>query len=154
MGFTAFVKDVYSRRIVGWRTHHRMPTELPLDALEMALWVRGRAGHDVTGVVHHSDAGSHFAPEHSWPGSATTSSVARWGQVASACDNAAMEFLFALLQKTVLDRHRWATRHELRLAIITQIERIYHRRRRQTRLGRLTPVEYETAMNTPATQAA
>ena len=55
MGFTAFVKDVYSRRIVGWRTHHRMPTELPLDALEMALWVRGRAGHDVTGVVHHSD---------------------------------------------------------------------------------------------------
>ena len=41
------------------------------------------------------------------------------GQVALACDNAAMEFFFALLQKTVLDRHRWATRHELRLAIIT-----------------------------------
>jgi hypothetical protein len=37
-----------------------MPTELPLDALEMALWVRGRAGHDVTGVVHHSDAGSQY----------------------------------------------------------------------------------------------
>lgn len=58
MGFTAFVKDVYSRRIVGWRTHHRMPTELPLDALEMALWVRGRAGQDIHGVIHHSDAGS------------------------------------------------------------------------------------------------
>lgn len=58
MVFTAFVTDVFSRRIVGWRTHHRMPTELPLDALEMALWVRGRAGHDVGGVVHHSDAGS------------------------------------------------------------------------------------------------
>jgi len=58
MGFTAFVCDVYSRRIVGWRTADRMPTELPLDALEMALWVRGRAGHSVDGVVHHSDAGS------------------------------------------------------------------------------------------------
>ncbi|MFC8502629.1 IS3 family transposase, partial [Pedococcus sp. NPDC057267] len=57
-GFTAFVTDVYSRRIVGWRTANRMPTELPLDALEMALWVRQRAGQDVTGVVHHSDAGS------------------------------------------------------------------------------------------------
>ena len=34
MGFTAFVKDVYSRRIVGWRTHHRMPTELPLDNVQ------------------------------------------------------------------------------------------------------------------------
>ena len=53
MAFTAFVSDVYSRRIVGWRTHHRMPTtepELPLGALEMALWVRERACHEVTGV--------------------------------------------------------------------------------------------------------
>ena len=52
MAFTAFVSDVYSRRIVGWRTHHRMPTtepELPLGALEMALWVRGRAGHHIDG---------------------------------------------------------------------------------------------------------
>ncbi len=58
MAFTAFVTDVYSRRIVGWRTMGRMPTELPLDALEMALWVRNRAGHDVTGVIQHSDAGA------------------------------------------------------------------------------------------------
>ena len=46
MAFTAFVTDVYSRRIVGWRTMDRMPTELPLDALEMALWVRDRAGDE------------------------------------------------------------------------------------------------------------
>ena len=58
MKFTAFVSDAYSRRIVGWRTAASMPTSLPLDALEMALWVRSRAGQDVTGVVHHSDAGS------------------------------------------------------------------------------------------------
>lgn len=50
MAFTAFVTDVFSRRIVGWRTADAMPTERPLDALEMALWVRGRAGHDVSGV--------------------------------------------------------------------------------------------------------
>jgi putative transposase len=43
MAFTAFVSDVYSRRIVGWRTAPSMPTELPLDALEMALWTRARA---------------------------------------------------------------------------------------------------------------
>ena len=76
------------------------------------------------------------------------------GQVASAGDNAAMESFFALLQNNVLDRRRWATRQDLRLAIITWIERTYHRRRRQPRLGRLTPVEYETIMTTPATQAA
>ena len=59
MCFTAFVTDVFSRRIVGWRTSNRMPTELPLDALEMALWVRERANQPVTeGLIHHSDAGS------------------------------------------------------------------------------------------------
>ena len=52
MAFTAFVTDVFSRRIVGWRTMSKMPTDLPLDALEMALWIRDRAGQDVTGVIH------------------------------------------------------------------------------------------------------
>ncbi len=51
---------------------------------------------------------------------------------------------FALLQKNVLNTRRWRTREELRVAIVTWIERTYHRRRRQDRLGRLTPVEYET----------
>jgi transposase InsO family protein len=45
---------------------------------------------------------------------------------------------------TSTDRQRWNTREELRLAVITWIERTYHRRRRQRRLGRLTPIEYET----------
>jgi putative transposase len=58
MAFTAFVSDVFSRRIVGWRTASSMPTELPLDALEMALWTRARAGHSLNGLIHHSDAGS------------------------------------------------------------------------------------------------
>lgn len=76
------------------------------------------------------------------------------GQVGAAGDNAAMESFFALLQKNVLDRRRWRTRDELRIAIITWIERTYHRRRRQARLGRLTPIEYETIMNPTVTLAA
>jgi putative transposase len=58
MAFTAFVTDVFSRRIIGWRTAASMPTELPLDALEMALWTRGRAGQPTGQVIHHSDAPS------------------------------------------------------------------------------------------------
>ena len=75
------------------------------------------------------------------------------GQVGSAADNAAMESFFSLLHCNVLD-HRWATRNELRIAIVTWIERTYHRRRRQTTLGRLTPIEYETIMTRTAAQAA
>ena len=71
------------------------------------------------------------------------------GRVGACGDNAAMESFFALLQKNVLDRRRWATREELRLAIVTWIERTYHRRRRQRRLGKLTPIEFET-INRPA----
>ncbi len=76
------------------------------------------------------------------------------GQVGSSADNAAMESWFALLQKNVLDRQTWHTRDQLRIAIVTWTERTYHRRRRQARLGKLTPIEYETIMTTPATQAA
>ena len=76
------------------------------------------------------------------------------GQVGAAGDNAAMESFFALLQNNVLNRRRWTTRQQLRIAIITWIERTYHRRRRQTRLGRLTPIEYETIMTTPQALAA
>ncbi len=75
------------------------------------------------------------------------------GRVGSAGGNTARESFFALLQKNVLDRRPWRTRNELRIAIVTWIERTYHRRRRQLRLGRLTPVEYETIM-TPHTALA
>ena len=57
-----------------------------------------------------------------------------------------MESFFSLLQKNVLDRQRWTTREELRLAIVIWIERTYHRRRRQRGLGRLTPIEFETLL--------
>jgi transposase InsO family protein len=69
------------------------------------------------------------------------------GRVAACGDNAAMESFFSLLQKNVLDTRRWETRDQLHLAIITWIERTYHRRRRQRSLGKLTPIEYETIYN-------
>ena len=65
-----------------------------------------------------------------------------------------MESFFSLLQKNVLDRRSWNTRDQLRIAMVTWIERTYHRRRRQARLGRLTPIEYETIMNTTQAKAA
>src|SRR5690554_2319413 len=96
----------------------------------------------------NSAAGSSSTP------STATTMVGSMGRVGAAGDNAAMESFFSLLQKNVLDRRSWATREELRIAIVTWIERTYHRRRRQAALGRLTLIEYETIMTTPATQAA
>ncbi len=66
------------------------------------------------------------------------------GRVGACADNAAMESFFILLQENVLDRRRWVTREQLRLAIVIWIEKTYHRRRRQDALGRMTPIAFET----------
>lgn len=71
----------------------------------------------------------------------------------AACLEVSQSF-FSLLQKNALNRKAWATREQLRIAIVTWIERTYHRRRRHARLGRLTPVEFEAIMTTRADQAA
>lgn len=71
-----------------------------------------------------------------------------------ALENAAIESFFALLQKNVLNTRRWATHEALRIAIVTWIERTYYRRRRQARLGRSTPIEFETIMTPQAALAA
>jgi transposase InsO family protein len=65
-----------------------------------------------------------------------------------------MESFFSLLQKNVLNRHTWKTREDLRVEITIWIEYTYNRRRRQRRLGKLTPTEYELVHHNPQAQAA
>ncbi len=127
-----------------------MKARLAVAALDNAVARRG----DVAGCILHSDRGSQFRARKLHQALARHDMIGSMGQVGSAGDNAAMESLFALLQKNVLDRKRWTTREELRIAIVTWIERTYHRRRRQMALGRLTPIEFEMIMTPEATQAA
>lgn len=140
------IKDVWSNRIVGYSIDARMTASLATSALSNAVALR-----DPVGTIVHSDRGSQFRStvfvaalkRHGLKGS--------MGRVAAAGDNAAMESFFALLQKNVLDRQRWATREELRIAIVTWIERTYHRRRRQRARCNLTPIAYETVFKTAQT---
>jgi transposase InsO family protein len=144
------IKDAWSNRIVGWSIDSRMKARLVVAAIEMAVARRG----EVAGCILHSDRGSQFRSRKVQRTLTRHRMVGSMGQVGSAGDNAAIESFFALLQRNVLDRHRWTNRDELRIAIVTWIERTYHRRRRQATLGRLTPIEYEM-INTPkATLAA
>jgi transposase InsO family protein len=144
------VKDVFSNRIVGYSIDSRMKSRIAVNALNNAVARRG----DVAGCVFHTDRGSQFRSRKHVRALSRHSMVGSMGRVGAAGDNAAMESFFSLLQKNVLDRQVWATREDLRIAIVTWIERTYHRRRRQASLGRLTPIEFETIMTTPATQAA
>ena len=148
------VKDVWSNRIVGYSIDSRMRSRLAVAALDNAVARRRVDGSQVAGCVLHSDRGSQFGSRKMQRALTHHSMVGSMGHVGSAADNAAMESFFSLLQRNVLDRRRWATRDELRVAIVTWIERTYHRRRLQAALDRLTPIEYETIMTNTAAQAA
>ena len=148
--YVCAIKDVFSNRIVGYSIDSRMKSRIAVNALNNAVARRV----DVAGCILHTDRGSQFRSRKHVQALGCHSMVGSMGRVGAAGDNAAMESFFSLLQKNVLDRQVWATREELRIAIVTWIERTYHRRRRQAALGRLTPVEFETIMTTPAAQAA
>ena len=141
---------MHSNRIVGYSIDSRMKSRLAVAALNNAVARRG----NVAGCVLHTDRGSQFRSRKFVHALGRHDMVGSMGRVGAASDNAAMESFFSLLQKNVLNRRTWATREELRIAIVTWIERTYHRRRRQDRLGRLTPIEFETIMTTPVVQAA
>lgn len=144
------IKDVFSKRIVGYSIDDRMKSRLAVAALDSAVARRD----NVAGCILHSDRGSQFRSRKFVRALAGHQMAGSIGRVGAAGDNAAMESFFSLLQKNVLDRRQWATREELRIAIVTWIERTYHRRRRQASLGRLTPVEFEIVMTTPVLRAA
>jgi putative transposase len=130
---------VYSNRIVGYSIDSRMNAELAVAAVRNAVALR-----DAAGTVLHSDRGSQFRSRKFVELLRQEGITGSMGRVGACGDNAAMESFFALLQKNVLNKRRWSARHQLRLEIVTWIEKTYHRRRRQRRLGRLTPIEFET----------
>jgi putative transposase len=142
------VKDACSTRIVGYSIGDRMTSALAVSSLRNAIALRGPVD-----TIVHSDRGSQFRATVFVKALKNAKLRGSMGRVAACADNAAMESFFSLLQKNVLNRKRWDTREELRLAIVTWIETTYHRRRRQRGLGRLTPIEFETLLNPPC-QAA
>ena len=144
------IKDVWSHRIVGYSIDSRMKSRLAVAALDNAAARRG----DLAGCILHTDRGSQFRSRKFVRALNRHRMVGSMGRVGAAGDNAAMESFFGLLQNNVLNRRSWTSREQLRIAIVTWIERTYHRRRRQRSLSRLTPVEFETIMHPPASQAA
>lgn len=148
--YVCVFKDLWSNKIVGYSMNHRMTADLAVTALRNAARLRQ---HDIASVVVHTDRGSQFRSRAFARELNAHNMIGSMGRVGAAGDNASAESFFALLQKNVLDRHTWDNREDLRIAIVTWIERTYQRRRRQRRLGKLTPIEFE-AVHQPALRAA
>lgn len=134
--YLAVVLDAFSRRIVGWAMANHLRKELVISALEMALEQR-----DPEGVIHHSDRGCQYT---------SIAFGARCGEVGiqpsmgtSCYDNALCESFFATLECELIDRKRFRTRAEARMAIFRFVEGWYNPHRRHSALDYESPMKYE-----------
>ena len=135
--YLAVVLDVFSRRIVGWAMAGHLRTELVLAALDMAV-----AQRKPEGVVHHSDHGCQYTSLAFGARCREAGVRPSLGSVGDCYDNAMCESFFATLECELIDRRRFATKAEARMAIFRFIEGWYNARRRHSSLGYKSPASY------------
>ena len=136
--YLAVVLDAFSRRIVGWAMGHNLKAQLVLDALNMAL-----AQRRPVGVIHHSDQGSQYTSIAFGLRCREAGVRPSMGSVGDAYDNAMCESFFATLECELLDRRKFRTKAEARMAIFQFIEGWYNPGRRHSALGYQSPINYE-----------
>lgn len=136
--YLAVVLDVWSRRIVGWAIESHLRTELVLAALNAAL-----AQRRPRQVVHHSDHGCQYTSYAFGKRCQEMNVMPSMGSVGDAYDNAMAESLFATLEKELLNRRRFKTQAEAKMAVFEWIEGWYNPHRRHSSLGRISPINFE-----------
>ncbi len=140
--YVAFVVDVVSRRIVGWRLSPNMRTDLTLDALEMAIWARGVAG-GLEGLVHHSDQGTQYLAIRYTERLAEIGAQPSVGSRGDAYDNALAEATIGLFKTELTERRGpWTSLEQLELEVARWVEWYNHRRLHEA-CDYLPPAEYE-----------
>jgi putative transposase len=138
--YLAMVLDVYSRRIVGWSMETHLRTELILAALNIAITQRQPAA-----VIHHSDRGCQYTSYVFGKRCREAGVMPSMGSVGDAYDNAMAESFFATLERELLNRRRFKTQVEAKMAVFEWIEGWYNPHRRHSSLGYRSPVNYERA---------
>src|SRR5512133_1547252 len=139
--YVAFVIDVFSRMIVGWRVSTSMSADLTLDALEQALWARKVKGE----LIHHSDRGSQYLSIRYTERLAEVGIEASVGSVGDAYDNAMAETLNGLFKAEVIWKQGpWRNREAVERATLEWVH-WFNTQRLLGPLGYLSPAEYEKA---------
>jgi len=136
--YLAVVLDAFSRRIVGWAMGHNLKAQLVIDAMNMAIGQRKPRD-----VIHHSDQGSQYTSIAFGLRCKEAGVRPSMGSVGDAYDNAMCESFFATLECELLDRRKFQTKAEARMAIFEFIEGWYNPARRHSALGYQSPIAYE-----------
>lgn len=137
--YVAFVVDVFSRKIVGWRVSHSLRTDLALDALEQALYARS----DLDELVHHSDRGAQYLSIRYTERLAEAGIEPSVGSAGDSYDNALAETIIGLYKaEEIRPRGPWRSIDEVEFATADWVE-WFNNRRLLTPIGDIPPAEYE-----------
>ena len=131
---------MYSRRLVGWALTTHLRTDLPLEALEMAVWARNDR---LDGLIHHSDAGSQYLAIRYTDTLADVGALPSVGSVGDSYDNALAESTIGQIKAELIHRRGpWRTVEQLEYALFEYIDWWNHRRL-HGEIGMRTPAEAE-----------
>ena len=149
----AFVTDVFSRRIVGWRVSKSLRSDLALDALEQALHARP----DKEDLIHHSDHGVQYLSIRYTERLADAGIEPSVGTVGDSYDNAMAETIFGLFKAEVIwPNGPWKGLEEVEFAVLEWVD-WFNNRRLLKPIGDIPPAEFEAmyyeGLESPAKEA-
>ena len=144
--YVAFVVDVFSRRILGWRVTTTKHTGMVTDALRQALQVRRRGEHDwvAAGLIHHSDAGSQYVSVAFTAELIAAGIAGSIGTVGDALDNALCESTIGLFKTEAINLTgpAWTDRRDVEWQVARWVH-WYNTDRLHSSIGHLPPIEFE-----------
>lgn len=146
--YAAFVLDVFSRVVVGWQVSTSLRTDLALDALDMGRWSRRRAGHNLAGLIHHSDRGVQYRAIRYTERLAEADVVASVGSKGDSYDNAMAEAFNSLFKAECIRNPvmrptgGWKSIGDVEIAVAEYIDWFNHRRL-HGEIGLVPPAELE-----------
>jgi putative transposase len=141
--YTAFVTDVFSRAIVGWRVANTLRADLALDALEMAIWARKE--EEFPGLIHHSDRGVQYLSIRYTERLAEVGAAGSVGSKGDSYDNALAESVFGLYKAELISlQGPWRTVEDVELATLSWVH-WWNNTRLHSAIGNIPPTEFEAA---------
>jgi putative transposase len=142
--YLAVVIDLFSRRVVGWKTSKNQESQLVIGAVQHAMKRRLEAKN----VIMHSDRGSQYRSQAYRDFLVAQGFLSSMGQARTCYDNAACESFFGSYKNEELYRYKLRSYDETNSSIFNYIEGFYNLKRSHSTLGYLSPVEYENKQRT------
>ncbi len=139
--YLASIMDLFSRRCVGWALSRNPDTQLTIDALNMAIELRGEK--NLNGCIHHSDQGVQYAAKAYVQRLQERGMKPSMGEVGNSYENAYAESFFKTLKTEEVYMNEYETLEDVYCNVKRFIEEVYNKKRLHSSIGYKPPLEFE-----------